>query len=196
MKILTGHLLLLGYKGYMSIPRYHTIGAVARDARALNGLGDRLASLDLAPDSILVLARRRDAELAENLLPEARVRHVQMGLSRMQWFEFASTFFSASTVSFLMGVVHLWTGLIVQAVLTVASVLGLVAYHRRPRLEKQLLALGLPEKLAEEWAGAFPSGFALVLATVLEESSEEAQEAFLADHNLVSPLAVDRRPVL
>ena len=180
----------------MSILRYHTIGAVAPDARALNGLGDRLASLDLAPDSVLVLARRRDAELVENVLPEALVRHVQTGLSRMQWFEFASTFFSASTVSFLMGVVHLWTGLIVQAVLTVASVVGLVVYHRRPRLKKQLLALGLPENLAGDWAEAFPSGFVLVLATVPEESSEDAQEAFLADDNLVSPLAVDRRLVL
>ena len=180
----------------MSIPRYHTVGAVAADARALNGLGDRLAPLNLAPDSLLVLTRRRDAGLVENLLPEARVRHAQTGLSRMQWFEFASTFFSASTVSFLMGVVHLWTGLVVQAVLTVASVVGLVAYHRRPRLEKQLLALGLPESLAASWAASFPSGLALVLATVPEESSEDAQEAFLADDRLVSPLAVDRRPVL
>ena len=180
----------------MSIPKYHTVGAVARDARALNGLGERLSYLDLAPESVLVLTRRRDAEFAGNLLPEARVRLVQTGLSRMQWFEFTSTFFSASTVSFLMGVVHLWTGLIVQAVLTVASVVGLVAYHRRPRFEKQLLGLGLPEKLADDWAGAFPDGFALVLVTVTEEGSEDAQDAFLLDERLVSPLAVDRRPVL
>ena len=180
----------------MRVPRYHTVGAVAQDARVLDDLGDRLASLDPAPDSLLILARRRDAELAENVLPEAHVRRVQSGLTRMQWFEFASTYFSASTVSFLMGVVHLWTGLVVQIVLTVASVVGLVTYHRRPRLEKQLLALGLPERLAEEWAGAFPSGFALVLATVPEESSEDAQDAFLADDRLASPLAVDRRPVL
>ena len=180
----------------MSIPRYHTIGAVAAEARTLDGLGNRLDALDLTPDSLLVLARRRDASLVANILPGAQVRHVETGLSRMQWFEFASTFFSASTVSFLMGVVHLWTGIIVQVVLTVASVVGLVAYHRRPRIERQLLALGLPDNLAETWAGTFPSGFALVLATVLEESSEDAQEAFLADDNLVSPLAVDRRPVL
>lgn len=181
----------------MSIPRYHTVGAVAKDARAMNALGERLSSVEeLTPDSVLVLARRRDARLAENILPEARVRLAQSGLSRMQWFEFASTFFAASTVSFLMGVVHLWTGLVVQAVLTVASVVGLVAYHRRPRLKKQLLAFGLPENLAEDWAEAFSSGFALVLATVPEESSGEVQEAFLADDRLVSPLAVDRRPVL
>ena len=196
MKVLTGPAGHLRYKTYMRIPRYHTIGAVARDAATLNGLGERLSSPDLAPDSVLVIARRRDVGLAENILPEARVRRAEAGLSRMQWFEFASTYFSASTVSFLMSVVHLWTGLIVQAVLTVASVAGLVAYHRRPRLEKQLLALGLPEKLAEEWAKAFPSGFALVLATVTEGNSEEAQYAFLADDGLVSPLAVDRRPVL
>lgn len=180
----------------MKITKYHTVGAVAPDARALDGLGERLASLDMAPDPVLVLVRRRDIELAENLLPEARVRSVETGLSRMQWFEFTSTFFSASTVSFLMGVVHLWTGLVVQAVLTVASVAGLVAYHRRPRLEGQLLALGLPDGLAEDWAGAFPSGFALVLATMTEDGAEDAQEAFLADERLVSPLAVDRRPVL
>ena len=180
----------------MRITKYHTTGAVAKDARALNSLGERLASLDTVPESVLVLARRRDVGLTENLFPEAGVRSVQTGLSRMQWFEFASTFFSASTVSFLMGVVHLWTGLIVQAILTVASVFGLVAYHRHPRLEKQLLALGLPEKLAEDWAGAFSSGFALVLATTTEEGSEDVQEAFLADERLVSPLAVDRRPVL
>ena len=196
MKVLTGLGEDPGYKTHMNVPRYHTIGAVARDAGALNRLGERLSSLDSAPDSVLVIARRRDVELAENILPEAGVRGAEAGLSRMQWFEFASTYFSASTVSFLMGVVHLWTGLIVQVVLTVASVVGLVVYHRRPRLEKQILALGLPEKLAEEWAEAFPSGFALVLATVAEENSEEAQYAFLADDRLVSPLAVDRRPVL
>lgn len=180
----------------MNITKYHTVGAVALDARALDSLGERLASLDTVPDSVLVLARKRDVELTENLLPEARVRSVETGLSRMQWFEFTSTFFSASTVSFLMGVVHLWTGLVVQAVLTVASIIGLVAYHRRPRLERQLLALGLPDGLAEDWAGAFPSGFALVLATMTEEGAEDTQEAFLADGRLVSPLAVDRRPVL
>lgn len=200
MKPLTGVPGRTRYKRRMSdsrIPRYHTFGAVASDARSLKELGDRLGALDLAPHrDMVVLARRRDEALARNVLPEAEVRRVESGLSARQWFEFASTFFSASTVSFLMGVVHLWTGLIVQAVLTAVSAVGLVVYHRRPRLEGQLLRLGLPDHFAKEWTTAFPAGFALVLATVPEELSEEAQDAFLEDAALVSPLAVDRRPVL
>ncbi len=181
----------------VNIPRYHTVGAVAPDVGSLKELGDRLAAPDLAPYcDVVVLTRRRDERLARNLLPEAETRRAERGLSTRQWIEFASTFFSASTVSFLMGVVHLWTGLVVQALLTVASVAGLVVYHRRPRLEGQLLRLGLPDSFAKEWAAAFPTGFALVLATVPEELSEEAQEAFLEGGDLVSPLAVDRRPVL
>lgn len=180
----------------MVIRRYYTVGAIVPDARSLRGLGDRLDALDLAPDSVIVMTRRRDESLARNILPDARVRKVETGLSRRQWLEFSSTFFSASTVSFLMGVVHLWTGLIVQALLTTASIIGLFVYHRRPRLKKQLLRLGLPERLAEEWAGVFPSGFALVLATVSEEFSDEAQEAFLEDRRLQALLATDRRPVL
>jgi hypothetical protein len=180
-----------------NVPRYHTFGAVASNARSLKELGDRLGALDLAPHrDVVVLARRRDEPLARNLLPEAEVRRVERGLSTRQWFEFASAFFSASTVSFLMGVVHLWTGLVVQAVLTVASVAGLVVYNRRSHLGGQLMRLGLPDHFAKEWTAAFPAGFALVLVTVPEELSEEAQDAFLEDDNLVSPLAVDRRPVL
>ena len=180
----------------MSIPRYHTVGAVAPDLRALKALDERLEDLDVPEESLLVLARRRDERLVRVTLPGVRVQRVESGLSRRQWFEFASTFFSASTVSFLMGVVHLWTGIVVQAVLTVASVAGLIVYSRRPRLEGQLLRLGLPDRFAKEWTAAFPAGFALVLATVPEELSEEAQDAFLEDTDLVSPLAVDRRPVL
>ncbi len=180
----------------MDIPRYYTVGAIVPNARSLRDLGDRLDALDLKPYSSIVMTRRRDESLARNVLPEARVRKVETGLSRRQWLEFSSTFFSASTVSFLMGVVHLWTGLIVQALLTIASIIGLIVYHRRPRLEKQLLRLGLPDRLAGEWAGAFPSGFALVLATVPEELSDEAQGAFLEDRKLQALLATDRRPVL
>ncbi len=180
----------------MDIPRYYTVGAIVPDARSLRDLGDRLDPLDLAPDCVIVMTRRRDESLARNLLPEARVRKVETGLSRRQWLEFSSTFFSASTVSFLMGVVHLWTGLIVQALLTIASIVGLIVYHRRPRLEKQLLRLGLPDRLAGEWANVFPSGFALVLATVPEELSDEAQGIFLEDPKLRALLATDRRPVL
>jgi hypothetical protein len=181
----------------MSIPRYYTIGAIAPDVRSLKELGDRLEAFDLASDSVVVLTRRRDERLTQALLlPEARVRSVESGLSRRQWLEFASTFFSASTVSFLMGVVRLWTGLFVQAVLTVTAVVGLVAYHHRPRVEKKLLRLGMPERLAGEWEASFSAGFALLLATVPEEDFDEAQSAFLEDDALLSPLAVNRRPVL
>ena len=180
----------------MDIPRYYTVGAIVPDACSLRDLGDRLDTLDLKPDSVIVVARRRDERLARNILPEARVRKADAGLARRQWLEFSSTFFSASTVSFLMGVVHLWTGLIVQALLTLASVIGLVVYYRRPRLEKQLLRLGLPDEIAGEWAGVFPSGFALMLATVPEELSDEAQSTFLEDRTLQALLATDRRLVL
>ena len=178
----------------MPITKYHTVGAVAPDARSARDLGGRLGRL-VEPSSVVVLARRGDERLAKNLIPDAEVRRVEGGLSRRQWFEFASTFFSASTVSFLLGVVHMWTGIVTQAILTLASIIGIILYSRRPRLEKQLLRLGLPDRLAGEWAEVFPHGFALVLATVPEELSEEVQEAFLADGGLVSPLAMDRRPV-
>src|SRR3712207_2354266 len=125
----------------MDIPRYYTVGAVVPDARSLKELGDRLDALDPEPDSVVVLVRRRDRRLAQAVLPEAQVRSVESGLSRRQWLEFVSTFFSASTVSFLMGVVHLWTGIVVQAVLTVTAVIGIVVYHRRPCVEKGLLQL-------------------------------------------------------
>jgi hypothetical protein len=180
----------------MAIPRYYTIGAVVPDARSLKSLGDRLDALDLAPGSVLVLTRRRDERLARTILSEANVGSVESSLSRRQWLEFGSTFFSASTVSFLMGVVHLWTGLVVQAVLTIAAVVGLVIYHRHPHVQKRLLSFGMPERLAKEWEASFPAGFALLLVTVPEEEFEEAQSAFLQDDALLSPLAVDRRPVL
>lgn len=179
----------------VGIPRYYTVGAVAPDVRSLKGLSDRLDPLGLASDSV-VLVRRRDQRLARILLPEVRVQDAQSGLSRQQWFEFAGAFFSASTASFLMGLVHLGTGLIVQAVLTIAAVLGLVVYYRRPRVEKKLLRLGMPEKLAGEWEASFSTGFALLLATVPEGTFEEAEGAFLEDDALLSPLAIDRRLVL
>ena len=79
--------------------------------------------------------------------------------------------------------------------MTLAAVIGLVLYHRRPQLEKKLLGMGLPENLAEEWARSFLDGFTLALVTVPPELLDKAQEAFLAD-GLEAPLAVDRRPVL
>jgi len=180
----------------MTIPRYYTVGAVVPDARSLKSLGDRLEALDLKQRDVVALTRRRDERLARAILPEAHVGGVESTLSRRQWLEFGSTYFSASTVSFLMGVVHLWTGLVVQAVLTLAAVVGLVIYHRHPHLQKKLLGLGMPEHLAKEWEAAFPAGFALLLATVPEEEFEEVQSAFLQDDALLSRLAVDRRPVL
>src|SRR5215210_1429451 len=180
----------------MSISRYYTVGAVVPDIRSFKELGDRLEALGPEPDSVVVLVRRRDRRLAQAVLPEARVRGVESGLSRRQWLEFVSTFFSASTVSFLMSVVHLWTGLLVQATLTIAAVIGLVAYHRRPRIEKRLLRLGMPEKLAGEWEASFSSGFVLLFVIVPEELFDEAQRVFLEDDALLSPLAVDRRLVL
>jgi hypothetical protein len=179
----------------MSIPRHYTVGAVARDLGALKALDARLEASGIEPGSLIVLSRRRDERLIEVTLPDVRTRRVESGLSRMQWVEFASAFLGVTAVSVLMGAVHLAAGLIVQAVMTLAALVGLLIYHRRPQLEKKLLGMGFPEELAEEWAEAFPRGFALALATVPAELFDEAQEAFL-EGGLEAPLAVDRRPVL
>ena len=179
----------------MSIPRYHTVGAVAPDLRSLKALDERLEESGVPEDSLLVLSRRRDERLVRVALPNARVRRVESGLSRRQWFEFASTYLGVTSVSVLMGAVHLPTGVTVQAVMTLVAVVGLVLYHRQAHLEKKLLGMGLPERLAQEWEGAFSEGFALALATVPADLSQEAQDAFLEDPGLRSPLTVDRRPV-
>ena len=179
----------------MGISRYHTVGAVASDLEALNELDERLEALGVAPGSLLVLARRRDERLVQVTLPDARVRKVSAGLSRTQWFEFASAFLGVTAVSVLMGAVHLATGLAVQAVMTLAAIAGLVLYHRRPQVEKHLISMGLPERPAGEWAAAFSDGLALALATVTDDHFDETQEAFLED-GLLAPLAVDRRPVI
>ena len=179
----------------MSIARYYTIGAVVSDLRALKELDERLEELGAVPGSLVLLVRRRDERLASVTFPLARTRKVESGLSRMQWFEFASTFLGVTAVSVLMGAVHLATGLIVQAIMTVATVVGLVLYHRQPRLEQKLLGMGFPENFAEEWAEAFPDGFALALVTVPVKLFDEVQEAFLND-GLEMPLAVGRRPVI
>jgi hypothetical protein len=179
----------------MNVARYYTIGAVARDLQALKELDERLEELGVKPGSLVLLVRRKDERLVSVTLPAARTRRVESGLSRMQWFEFASAFLGVTAVSVLLGAIHLATGLIVQAVMTVAAVVGLVLYHRQPRLEQELLGIGLPENLASEWAGAFPDGFALALVTVPAELFDEAQELFLGD-GLTVPLAAGRRPVL
>src|SRR5918992_1768718 len=180
----------------MSIPRYYTIGAVAQDLPALKALDERLEDLRVPADSLLVLSRRKDERLVGVTLPDVRTRRVESWLSRTQWFELASTYLGVTAVSVLMGAVHLPTGIAVQALMTLAVIIGLILYHRRPRLQKQLLAMGLPEKLAEEWDGTFQEGFALALATVPADLFDEMQEAFLEAPGIESPLAMDRRPVL
>jgi hypothetical protein len=179
----------------MSIARYYTVGAVAPDLRALKDLEERLEEAGVPEGSLLVLPRRRDERLVRVALPNARVRGVGAGLSRRQWFEFASTYLGVTAVSVLMGAVHPPTGIVVQAVMTLAAVVGLVLYHRQAHLEKELLGMGLPEGIAQEWDGAFSEGFALALATVPADLSHEAQDAFLEDPDLRAPLAMDRRPV-
>lgn len=180
----------------MSIPRYYTVGAVAPDLRSLKALDERLEDSGLPDGSLLVLLRGKDERLVRVTLPGVRTRKVESGLSRTQWFEFASTYLGVTAVSVLMGAVHLPTGIAVQAILTLAAIVGLVLYHRRPHLQNKLLAMGLPDRFAEEWEAAFPEGFALALATVPANQFEEAQDAFIEDPSLLSPLAVDRRPAL
>jgi len=180
----------------MSILRYHTVGAVAQDLQALKALDERLEDLGVPADSILVLSRRKDERLAGVTLPDIRTRRVETGLSRMQWFELASTYLGVTAVSVLMGAVHPPTGIAVQAVMTLAFIIGLLLYHRRPHLQRNLLAMGLPEKFAEEWEGTFHDGFALALAAVPADHFDEMQDAFLEAPGIKSPLALDRRPVL
>jgi len=180
----------------MSVPRYYTLGAVAQDLRALKALDRRLEDLEVPADSLLVLSRRKDERLVGVTLPGVRTRRVESGLSRTQWFELASTYLGVTAVSVLMGAVHLPTGIAVQALMTLVAIFGLILYHRRPHLQKRLLAMGLPERFAEEWEAAFHVSFALALATVPADLFEETQDAFLEDPGLESPLAVDRRPVL
>jgi hypothetical protein len=180
----------------MSVSRYYTIGAVAPDLRSLKVLDERLEELGFPEGSLLVLSRRRDERLVRVTLPGVRTRRVESGLSRTQWFEFASTYLGVTAVSVLMGAVHPPTGIAVQAILTLAAIVGLIIYHRRPHLWNRLLAMGLPESFAAEWEAAFPEGFALALATVPADQFDEIQDAFTEDPGLLSPLAVDRRPVL
>lgn len=180
----------------MSVPRYYTIGAVAPDLGTLKALDERLEFAGVAGDTMLVLSRRRDESVVQVTLPEARTDRVESGLNKMQWFEFASMFIGVTAAGVLMGAIHLPTGLAVEAVLIIGSAIGLFLYHRQPRLEKKLLGMGLPERLAEDWESSFPEGFALALAVVSEENFDDVQEAFLRDGSLISPLAVERRPVL
>lgn len=183
----------------MSIARFHTLGAVASDLGGLKRLEERLSDgLQTSPD-LVVLARRRDARVIEATLPGARVQRLESSLSRLQWFEFASMYFAATAAIFLIGAMHLVTGLISQAVLTVACLVGLFLYHRSLRLRERLSTMALPDSIIREWEGHFTSGsdggFALALATVAEEDFDEAHDAFL-DDELDSPFTMNRRLVL
>lgn len=180
----------------MSIARYYTIGAVATDLRSLKALDDRMEDLGLPEGSLLVLLRRKDERLVHVTLPGVRTRRVESGLSRAQWFEFASTYLGVTAVSVLMGAVHLPTGIVVQTLITLAAIFGIIIYQRRPHLRNKLLTMGLPEGFAEEWEAAFKDGFVLALATVPADLYDDAQDAFLEDLGLASPRAIDRRPVL
>src|SRR4028119_1475202 len=143
----------------MSVPRYYTIGAVPPDLESLKALDERLEDSGVPGESHLLLARRRGPALVVVTLPGARTARVESGLSRAQWFELFSTYLGVTAVSVLMGAVHLPTGVVVQAVMTLACIVGLVLYHRRPQLEKKILRMGLPERLAEQWQGALPGRF-------------------------------------
>lgn len=180
----------------MAVSKYYTIGAVVPDLGSLSSLDERLGDLSPSVDPPLALVRRRDERLVQVTLPESRVGRVEAGLSRLQWFEFSSMFLAVSATALLMGAVHLPTGLAVQAFMTLASIFGLVLYHRQPQVEKRLIGMAMPERLAGEWEKSFPEGVALVLVTVPEDRFEEVEEIFLSDSGLRSPLAIDRRPVL
>jgi hypothetical protein len=180
----------------MSIPRYYTVGAVAQDLRALKALDEHLENVGVPADALLVLLRRKDERLVGVTLPDVRTRRVESGLSRTQWFELASTYLGVTAVSVLMGAVHPPTGIAVQAVMTLAFIIGLILYHRRPHLQRTLLAMSLPGRFAEVWEGTFHDGFALVLATVPADHIDEMQDAFLEAPGIKAPLALDRRPVL
>ncbi len=180
----------------MSITRHYTVGAVAKDAGALKALSERLEVSGVPPENVVVLTRRGDESLVRVTLPEARVRSVETSLRRGQWFELGSAYLGVTSVSVLMGAVHPATGIVVQAMMTVAVISGLLIHRRRPQVEGKLLEMALPESSAAEWEERFASGFALALATVPEDLLEEAQEAFLDDENLEAQIAVDRRLVL
>src|SRR5215207_3263482 len=119
----------------MSIPRYHTVGAVAQDLQALKALDERLEDLGVPADSILVLSRREDERLVGVTLPDVRTRRVESGLSRMQWFELASTYLGVTAVSVLMGAGGPWAGISVQAVWTFVVSIGIIHCHRKPHFQ-------------------------------------------------------------
>jgi hypothetical protein len=166
---------------------------MAPDLDFLKALEDRIWTAN--PESFLVVCRKRDEALLRATLPEAHVHRAEGGLSRMQWFEFASMYLGVTAAAVLMGAVHLATGVAVQAIFTLACLVGLILYHRSPKLEKKLLRMGMPDHVAREWESWFDSNFALALLTVPEDDFEAARGLF-EESGMQSPLAVDRRLVL
>ncbi|MGI8650908.1 MAG: hypothetical protein ACR2KW_11120 [Rubrobacter sp.] len=184
-------------KEVMGIMRYHTIGAIAPNLDSVAGISERTGDAGADPSSVVVLSRRRDAKTVSVALPEAESRGLNTSLTRAQRVELGSAYLGVTSVSVLMGAVHLPTGIIVQTVMTLAVIVGLILYSRRPKLVKQVVALGLPRTLAEKWEAGFDSdAFALVLTVIPEEDFDDIQAAFLEDDSLREPLAIDRRPVL
>lgn len=181
----------------MAVTRFQTIGAISPGFDSVVGLSRLIEEAGGDPSSVVVLARRQDAKTIEATLPEAEVRSLDTRLTRAQRVELGSAYLGVTSVSVLMGAVHLPTGLIVQIVMTLAVIVGLVLYRRRPKLAKEIAALGLPKTLAQRWDKAFDAdAFALVLAVAPEEDFDDVQDAFLRDDTLREPLVVDRRPVL
>ncbi|AHY47434.1 Hypothetical Protein RradSPS_2151 [Rubrobacter radiotolerans] len=177
---------------------YRTIGAVVRDLGTLAGISGR-ATREVPEARLVVLARRRDRREVEATLPEAEFRALAAGLTRAQKLELGSAYLGVTAVSVLMGAVHLPTGVAVQLAVTLAVVVGLFLYTRRPRIVRQLVGLGLPQKVAERWQQSFDaSSFALALLVAPDRSFDDAHDAFLADGagGLREPLVFDRRPVL
>src|SRR4028118_826139 len=109
----------------MSVPRYYTIGAVPPDLESLKELAERLEDSGVSGESHLVLVRRRDEALVGVTLLGARTARGESGLSRAQWFELFSTYLGVTAVSVLMGAVHLPTGIVGQAVMTLACLVRL-----------------------------------------------------------------------
>src|SRR5215218_7352342 len=61
----------------MSVPRYYTLGAVARDLGVLKTLEERLGASGVEARSMSVMLRRRDERLVGVTLSHARTRTVE-----------------------------------------------------------------------------------------------------------------------
>ncbi|WP_273843612.1 hypothetical protein [Rubrobacter calidifluminis] len=182
------------YKRDVEVRRYHTLGAVVPDLQTLTSLVRELRNTSAAEP--VVLARRRDLEVVRLTLPGCRVLSIEAGISRRQWVELGSVYFTCTTVDAAVAPVNLLVGVGLQILVTLGFAAGVILYRRRSHLRERVLGMGLPEEFALRWTGEMKDGgFALILVTVLQEKLEVAEEAFLA-RPVRSPLAVDRRLVL